>query len=125
MKKLTCIVCPKGCEITIESSSGGYEISGNQCSRGKEYAISEITNPKRSITSTVKTVYKEIPRLPVKTDRDIELKNIFPLMKELNKVEINHLVHSGEILVRNILNTGANIIATSDMYETLGVDKSE
>lgn len=122
MKNLTCIVCPKGCNISVEALPKGYEISGNQCSRGKEYALNEMTNPRRSITSTVKTVFKEIPRLPVRTDEETELKNIFPIMEALNSVKIDHAIHTGEIVVLNILGTGVNIIATSDMYELLGVN---
>lgn len=121
MKKLTCIVCPKGCDICVEASIDGYEISGNKCTRGKEYALNEIKNPKRSITSTVKTVFKAIPRLPVRSDKDIDLQDIFPVMRELSKVEIIQPIHSGEIIMSNILNTGVNIIATSDIYELLEV----
>lgn len=125
MKKLTCIVCPKGCDITVESSEDSYEIKGNQCIRGKEYALNEMTNPKRSITSTVKTIYKEFPRLPVKTDKDVELNNIFLVMRVLNYVEVDHPLHSGEVVIPNILDTGVNIIASCDMYEVLGEGEHE
>lgn len=121
MKRLTCIICPRGCDLFVEQTQEGYEINGNQCSEGREYALNEMVNPKRSITSTVKTVYKEVPRLPVRTDKEIELRNIFGVMKELNRVELDHPIHSGEVIVTNILDTGANIIATSDMYELLGL----
>jgi CxxC motif-containing protein len=119
MKKLTCIICPKGCELLIEASEEGYGVEGNQCPKGKEYALCEIMNPKRSITSTVKTIYREVPRLPVRTDKDVALRDVFLVMKELNKIEISKPIHSGEVVVYNILDTGANIIATSDMYELL------
>ena len=119
MRNITCIICPKGCDISVEMIDEVYKITGNKCIRGKEYALNEMVNPKRSLCSTVKTIYKEFPRLPVKTDKEIDIINIFPVMKEINKVEINHPVHSGEIVVLNILNTGVNIIATSDMYDLL------
>jgi CxxC motif-containing protein len=121
VKNITCIICPKGCDISVELVDEVYKISGNKCARGKEYALNEMTNPMRSLCSTVKTIYKEFPRLPVRTDKEIDIINIFAVMKEINKVEINHPVHGGEIIVSNILNTGVNIIATSDMYDLLGV----
>lgn len=123
MKKLTCIVCPRGCTIIVkalEYRKDEYEITGNLCPKGKEYALSEMTNPKRSITTTVKTVYRSFPRLPVRTDAEVDLKNIFPVMNALNSIEVNHPVSSGEIIASNILGTGINIVATSDMYEVLG-----
>lgn len=115
MKKLTCIVCPNGCELTVEKNKEEWVVTGNLCARGKDFAINEITNPKRSICSTVKTIYNEIPRLPVRTDGEIPLKDIFPLMKLLSTVVIDHSVHSGEIIIENVLNTGVNVISTSDM----------
>ncbi len=121
MKQITCIVCPNGCEMDVEPEGEGYKISGNQCIRGKEYVVNEMICPKRSICSTVKTIYKELPRLPVRTDKDINLSDIFPVMKEINKVELNHPIHSGDIVIEDVLNTGVNIIATSDMYELLEV----
>ena len=119
VRNITCIICPKGCDISVEMIDEVYKITGNKCIRGKEYALNEMVNPKRSLCSTVKTIYKEFPRLSVRTDKEIDIINIFPVMKEINKVEINHPVHTGEIVVSNILNTGVNIIATSDMYDLL------
>ena len=119
MKKLTCIVCPNGCELTIEKSKEQWIVEGNLCPRGKDFAINEMINPKRSICSTVKTVYKEMPRLPVRTDGEIPFQDIFPLMKLLSTVVIDHPVHNGEKVIENPFDTGVNVIATSDMYYIL------
>jgi CxxC motif-containing protein len=121
MKKLTCIVCPKGCDLEIDMKNDEYIVTGNMCNRGKLYAINEMTNPMRSITTTIKTKFKTAPRLPVRTDKEIEVKTIFPIMQALDKVELDHLVHTGEVVVENVLDTGVNIIATSDLYELLEV----
>jgi len=116
MKKLTCIVCPNGCQLSIEKEKEEWIVTGHLCPRGKDFAINEMINPKRSICSTVKTAYKDVPRLPVRTDGEIPIQDIFPLMKLLSTVVINHPVHNGEVIIENLLNTGVNIIATSDMY---------
>ena len=121
MKKLTCIVCPKGCDLEIEIKNDEYLVQGNMCNRGKLYAINEMTNPMRSITTTIKTKYKTAPRLPVRTDKEIEVKAIFSFMHVLNEIELDHPVHTGEVVVENVLNTGVNMIATSDLYELLEV----
>lgn len=117
MGKIICIVCPRGCNIEIYENEQGFATIGNYCLKGKEYAINEMISPKRSVTSTVKTSFKALPRLPVRTDRDIDRKDIFAVMKQLDKVTINYPVHGGDILVANILNSGVNIIATLDMFE--------
>lgn len=125
LKKLTCIICPRGCEMEIRTDEDGegeeYIITGNMCKRGTIYAINELTDPHRSITSTVKTKFPEVPRLPVRTDREIGLQDIFSVMQELDEIVLDHPVHTGEIIIENVMETGANIIATSDLYELLEV----
>lgn len=116
MKILTCIVCPNGCTITIDKSGSDFIVKGNMCSRGKDFAINEMTNPKRSICSTVKTTIDKFPRLPVRTDGEIPFNLIFPVMKEINRIIIDKPVHSGEIIIKNVLGTGIDVISTSDIY---------
>ena len=51
MKQLVCIGCPRGCRLTIEEKDGEFIVSGNSCPRGKAFAVSEMTMPKRTISS--------------------------------------------------------------------------
>ena len=110
-KELTCIICPKGCNIKIEFNDKNIEkIEGNTCKRGYDYAFSEITNPVRTITTTVKL--EDGKMLSVKTDKPIPKDMIFKCMKEINKVTIKPPIKQGQIIIKNILNTDCNIIAT-------------
>ena len=54
-RELTCIVCPKGCQITVEfdESKRVLSVNGHTCKRGEEYANTECTAPRRTITTTV------------------------------------------------------------------------
>ena len=116
MQKLTCIVCPNGCELEVDVVNGEYKVTGNMCKRGIDFAINEIENPTRSICSTVKTVYKEIPRLPVRTNGEVPVNLIFKVMEEINRLVVAKPVHTGDILIKDVLGTGVDIIATSDTY---------
>ena len=42
-RNLTCIVCPRGCQLTVELGADGavLSVTGNTCPRGKQYAIDE------------------------------------------------------------------------------------
>ncbi len=120
MKNMTCIICPYGCLLEVDKQGGEFIVKGNKCKRGIEFGINEMTNPKRSICSTVKTAYKSVPRLPVRTDGEIPLSYIFVVMEEINDIKLDHPVHRGEIIIRDVLGTGVNIISTSDMYYLLG-----
>ena len=52
-KTFTCIVCPNGCEIRVESDGSGYRISGEGCPRGKTYVLQEMTDHKVSFEAHV------------------------------------------------------------------------
>ena len=113
-KEIICIVCPMGCQMEVSEDGGsrGYIVSGNSCSRGEKYGIKELTNPTRVLTTTVKLKNSLYKRLPVKTDTAISKGMILVCMKELDSVEAEAPVKSGDIIVENISGTGANIIST-------------
>jgi CxxC motif-containing protein len=113
--ELTCIVCPVGCRITVDKKDGAYAVSGNQCPRGRDFALMEATDPRRSLSSTVKTTDPTMPRLPVRTDGEIPRDMIFPVMALINETEVNRPVHMGDVIIADVLGTGVNIISTCDM----------
>ncbi len=121
MKTMTCIICPRGCSLTVEKEGAEYKVTGQMCKRGKEFAVNELTNPTRSVTTTVRTVFTEFPRLPVKTDGEVPLGKIFDVMKELDCILVKDTVKSGDVIVENISNTGINIVATISMSLMMGV----
>lgn len=112
MRELTCIVCPVGCHIKVDDQ---IQITGNRCPRGLQYAKIEITAPKRMLTTTVKTSFKSMPRLSVKTKEPIPKELIFEIMSDLNQVLVDKHVKIGDIIVSNIHDTGIDIIATKSI----------
>jgi CxxC motif-containing protein len=113
-KKMICISCPIGCIIEVKNLDGEININGNRCKSGEEYAINEINNPKRIVTSTLKVNCGNKPLVSVKTDKEVPKNMIFDVMKFINTVQIDAPVKVGDVLIGNILNTGVNIIATSN-----------
>ena len=85
VKKLICVECPIGCEITVQTDGEKvYSVTGNACPRGKLYAENEIICPKRVLTTTVKA--KNGKMVPVKTDKPVTKSKIFAIMEEINKI---------------------------------------
>ena len=111
---LTCIVCPNSCELFIEKNGDKLKVSGHMCKRGIEFAENEIKAPKRVVCTTVKTNIQNTPRLPVKTDKEIPKEKIFDVMKEVNKLEVINKTKVGDILIKNVCGTEANIVATDN-----------
>jgi len=116
MTEMICIVCPKGCHLEIEEKTkGDFIVTGNECPRGEKYAIVEMTRPTRMIPSTVRIEGGLLNRLPVITDKPIEKKHIKALMKELSKVKVTAPVKRGDVIIKNVLDTEVNIVASRSM----------
>lgn len=112
-RELTCIVCPLGCQITVAIENGEIaDIKGYSCKRGELYAKAECTNPLRVLTSTVRVINGQLPLVPVKTDKPVPKAMVMDCMREINRIRIHTPVKAGDILLKNILNTGSDIIAT-------------
>lgn len=122
MRNLVCIECPIGCSLTAEKIGEQWDVKGNRCVKGVNFAINEITDPRRSISSTVRTTFKTVPRLSVRTQGEVPLNTIFAVMEQINSVSLDHPVHIGEVIIENVSNTGINVIATSDLYYLLEED---
>lgn len=113
-RNLTCIVCPIGCQLSVTLEDGVVtEVTGNTCPRGKQYAIDECTNPVRTVTSTVRTVGGGV--IPVKTDRPIPKELMFDCMDEIDRAVATLPAHIGDVVIENLLGTGANVIITANM----------
>ncbi len=114
MINLVCIICPRGCRLSVDENNGNA-VSGNLCSRGAVYALSEVTDSKRTITTTVVIDGCECKRCPVKTDKPISKSLMFEAMNEINKVRISAPVKTGDVVLSNVCGTGVNIISTKTM----------
>ncbi len=108
-----CIVCPNGCELSVEYE-GETMISceGNLCRRGYNYAMSMITDPMRSVTSSASVKGGAMPLVSVRTSNPVPKRMIFDVMKEIRSLELEAPVKSGSVLIENVLGLGADIIAT-------------
>ena len=93
----------------------GYAVTGNGCERGAAYGYKELTNPTRVLTTTVRIAHAAHRRLPVKTDRDIPRGLLSQCVKELSRVTVTSPVRRGDVICRDILGTGANVVAARDL----------
>lgn len=118
MKKLVCIVCPNSCELEITADENGISVSGNKCKRGVQFATDEMTAPKRTISSVVRTAFPSVPVLPVRVSAEIPKERIFDVMQEINHVTLRKRVRRGEAVIENVLSLGVDVIATSDVLTT-------
>lgn len=108
-RKLTCIVCPIGCAMTVDCDNG-YTVEGNSCPRGAVYALNECTNPQRTLTTTVRCVCGTM--LPVKTNSPIPKDKVEEAMKIINKVHPVLPISVGDVIIEDVF--GSEVVATAN-----------
>ena len=115
-KHFVCVVCPIGCEIhVVHEGSEIISMHGNKCEKSLEFVTQELIEPMRVLSTTVRIHGARWPVIPVRTDKAIP-KRLFPsIMKRLRRIKLQAPVNMWDVVVRNVLRTGANIIATRTM----------
>ena len=116
-KELTCIVCPMSCHLEVTVGNNGEIISvmGNTCKRGDKYARTELTNPVRMLTSTVKLEGGLYKRLPVITSDNIPKGKMTEVMEAISEVTVEAPVKIKDVIIENVCGLGVDIVASRSM----------
>ena len=112
-RNLTCIICPRGCTLTVSIDGENVKVSGQGCPKGEKYGIDECVNPVRTVTSIIRVDNREDTMVSVKTADPISKGKIFELMEIIRDVKVSAPVHIGDVLIENVF--GTNVIATKDI----------
>ena len=117
--EIICILCPLGCRVAVTSDSSGNVIgvAGNECKLGEKYAIDEYRFPARILTATAITQSSKRKLLPIRSNKPIPKGKLLESMYHLPRVRVKPPVKIGQVVVPNIANTGADLIAADDMIE--------
>lgn len=113
VKEMICITCPKGCHLKIDEQT--LAVTGNGCPRGAEYAKNELTNPLRTVTSTVRIEGSFLERCPVKTSSPVPKPLMAEVVAALKGVTLRAPVHVGDVVLENVLGTGSNVVVCREM----------
>lgn len=114
-KNLTCIECPKSCNLVVDiENCRALKVSGNQCQVGESYAIAEVENPTRILTSAVLTKGLPLKMLPLRTDRPMPKAKLPEAMAEIKKIIVEKPLKAGDVILSNFLGLGIDLLATRD-----------
>lgn len=112
-KNIICIECPTGCALSVSVQNGkACDVEGAKCPKGEKYAVSEIENPLRTLTSTVSAEGLSLKMVPVRTDKPIPKAKIFEAMREIKKIKVKKPLRIGSIVKENLLGLGTNLVTT-------------
>lgn len=118
-KNLVCIVCPNGCDAEILIKEGAnieiLSIEGCTCDKGRDWVITEVTSPMRTIASGIPVEDGDFKLVSVRTDAPIPLEKIFDVMAQIKGKRVKAPVSIGDILIKNPAGTACNIIATRNV----------
>ena len=115
-RKFLCVSCPVGCSLTVALSGGEVVgVEGNECKRGLEYAKSEVANPIRTFTSTVRVRGASLPVCPVRSRTPLPLSKVFAVTAEVAKLTLEAPIEIGQVLIKDVCETGVDIVASRSL----------
>jgi len=112
--EMICIQCPLGCKIKVQLDDDNkvLDISGFTCKSGKEYAMQEVTDPHRVITTSIKVIDGKNELVSVKTNKPVPKRLIPSIMDIIKNSSVHAPVELNQVVISNIANSGADIITT-------------
>ena len=115
-RTFTCIVCPNGCEIDAEfEGTKVLSISGNLCPKGETYVVQELTDPQRTISTSVRVLCGALPLASVRLTSAIPKDRIFDVMREINGQTLTAPTHIGDVVIKNVLGLNSDVIVTTNV----------
>lgn len=111
--RFVCISCPLSCPLELVEEDGEVlEVSGNECKIGQKYAQEEFTDPRRMVTTTVKTRGGALPLLPVVSAGPIPKKMVKEAVRVLSGLVVDAPIEDHQVIHADILGTGVDIISS-------------
>ncbi|HOW84680.1 MAG TPA: DUF1667 domain-containing protein [Candidatus Aminicenantes bacterium] len=111
--RLTCVLCPVGCELEVaRTAAGGVAVAGNRCDKGVSFAEEEVLRPKRNLATSVPAKGTAARMVSVRLSAPVPREMIFPVLAEIGKLRPEAPVRRGQVLIADVLGTGADVLAT-------------
>lgn len=109
---ITCVICPLGCRLECSKDGSELRVTGNKCRRGLAYAEQEMANPSRVLTTSVRVIGGTEPLVSVRLSHPIPKDRLRSTARALAHLTVRAPVVRGDRLLVNVLETGADLIAT-------------
>ncbi|MBP0969785.1 MAG: DUF1667 domain-containing protein [Oscillospiraceae bacterium] len=113
MREMTCLECPRGCQLSIDEQS--LEVTGNNCPKGEAFARAELTNPMRVLTTTAVIESDTDDMIPVRTKDPIPKNSMFTAMRFIKTLRAKAPINTGDIIIEDLVGTGVPLIATKSI----------
>lgn len=109
--KITCIMCPMGCEMEVNQKDEKFTVTGNSCIRGERYARSELTAPSRMVTALLNTKQGVVA---VKTTNLVPKDKVFAVLDEISKLQLDKATLN-QTVIKNVIGLdNTNVVVTRE-----------
>ncbi|MFR5602054.1 MAG: DUF1667 domain-containing protein [Lachnospiraceae bacterium] len=113
LREFTCIVCPNGCQIQAQVENGEIvSMEGAACKRGEAYVHQELTDPRRTIATSVSVKGGILPLASVRLTSPIPKDRIFDAMEEIRTHTLTAPVQAGDVVIHGLLGYDCDVIVT-------------
>jgi CxxC motif-containing protein len=115
-REFICVTCPVGC--TIEAIVEGGELMGTKgqaCARGQAFVREELSDPRRTLTTTVRVRGGEWPLVPVRSAAPLPKGLVLQVAARLRQVEVAAPVAERQVILPDALGTGIDIVASREV----------
>jgi len=111
---MTCIQCPRGCELTVILTAEGKvaSVAGNGCDLGPVWARREVEDPVRVLTTSVRVLRGAEELVSVRTSAPIPRRLLAEALAVAKELRVEAPVDLGRVVAENLAGSGLNLVAT-------------
>ena len=111
MMQFVCVVCPEGCDLSVDIYGDSPKVTGNKCDRGIAFARQEVYDPQRVLTTTVKLSSGGL--LPVRSRGTVKKDELRMLVETLKSTTADPPIEIGQLILSFVGEASVDIIASA------------
>ncbi len=115
-KEIICTQCNNRCHLTVAEQDGAILVRGNRCPRGEVCGREEFLGQRVLLRGVVKG--PDGQRVPVVSSAPVAKSMVYKATLALKRLHLQQLPQPGEVLVENICDSGADLLAAEDQLWT-------
>ena len=112
-KEMICIICPRGCALTVNEENGRVTVTGNACPKGKTYGTNEMIAPKRTVTTVIRVNNRPDTMVSVKTESPVPKDKMAEVVSYCRTLSVSAPVSVGDVVAEDIY--GSRIVITKEI----------
>jgi CxxC motif-containing protein len=114
--QVICNLCDKRCVIDIHKDEENYLYEGSLCDKGVEYGQEYMKNSSKIFTSVVRIKGNaNCNVVPLKSSKPLDMSLWMECSKALGRIYVGLPIKIGDVICKNIVNSGVDIICTKNV----------